>query len=201
MKTLFRIAVILITALTLVSLLPSAQAAYGGVYNKTVRFHVLANSDGEEDQALKLRVRDELVAFLSPILQNCESASQSGETICSMLGQIENKTKEILENAGSDLDCKVVFGKEFYPARDYGNLSYPAGEYNSLRVFLGKGEGKNWWCVLFPPLCIDSSETQAGLERAGYTEEEQNLVTKKDAGYKVRFFLLDLAAKLKNLFS
>ena len=202
-KTVLKAAAFLLAALTFASLLvlPATQAAYGGIYEKTLRFHVLANSDGEVDQELKMKVKDGLIDYLTPILENCEGVEESEEKLASMLGQIEDKAKEILAREGSDLFCKVVLGREYYPTRDYENLSYPAGEYRSLRVYLGRGEGKNWWCVLFPPLCLDAATADSGMEKAGYTDDEQALVTQKDAGCTVRFFILDVAAKIKKWFS
>ena len=202
-KTVLKTAAFLLAALTFASLLvlPSVQAAYGGIYEKTLRFHVLANSDEEVDQELKMKVKEELIGYLTPILESCESAEESEEALASMVGQIEEKAREILAREGSDLCCKVVLGREYYPTRDYENLSYPAGEYRSLRVYLGRGEGKNWWCVLFPPLCLDAAAAGDGMDKAGYTDDEQALVTQKDAAYTVRFFILDVAARIKKWFS
>ena len=91
----------------------------------------------------------------------------------------------------------MCLGREFYPARTYENCSFPAGEYLSLRVLIGGGKGKNWWCVLYPPLCLSSSEAV----EEGYTGDEQALLKRENGGYKVRFFLLDLLAKIKKRFS
>ena len=181
--------------------LPAAQASAKGVYEKTLRFHVLANSDSEEDQALKMTVRDGLAEFLAPYVEKCGNVSECAQTLETMLDEIRVKAVEILRREGSEMQVKVDLGKEFYPARDYGELSYPAGEYESLRVYLGDGEGQNWWCVVFPPLCFDAAKAEDSFGKAGYTEQETALVTKKSGASSVRFFLLDIAAWIKKLFS
>ena len=203
MKILLKISAFLLCALLLAAflVLPATEAAYSGVYDKTLRFHVLANSDDPADQQLKFHVRDGLVDYLSPFLESCPDRAAAESLLSSMLDQIEVKAREILLSEGSDLPVSVVLGKEYYPTRSYENLSYPAGVYQSLRVYLGKGEGQNWWCVAFPPLCLSPSSTASSLARAGYTDDEQSLVTQKDEGYTVRFFILDLAARIKELFS
>lgn len=180
--------------------LPSVEASYGGIYEKTVRLHILAHSDDGEDQALKLKVRDEVLALVSPKLENSTSEEESERILKNMLPEIEECAKKTLEKEGSAQSVSAVLGKEYYPTRDYDGLSFPAGEYTSLRIFLGSGEGQNWWCVVYPPICLDAASASANMEKAGYTEKETALVEKKDEGYKVRFFLLDLAAKIRKLF-
>ena len=196
LKTAAFVLAVLLTASFLV--MPATEASYGGIYDKTVRLHILANSNDEEDQSLKLALRDSLLDYLSPILEDAEGKQAAESILREKLSEIEAFSKEFVENAGSDQAVSVVLGSEFYPTRTYENFSFPAGEYTSLRIFLGAGEGQNWWCVVYPPLCLGISDASGAFEK--YSEEEQALLQQKDGGYVVRFAILDLAAKLKKLF-
>ncbi len=181
--------------------LPMTEASYSGIYEKTVRLHVLAASDSAEDQQLKLLLRDALLLHLSPLLEETESKEEAEGIIRAHLSEIEEFSRNFLLEQGCTETCSVVLGKEYYPTRVYENCSYPAGEYTSLRVFIGAGEGKNWWCVVYPPLCLSASKAGKNLEETPYTEEEKALLLKEKGGYRVRFALLDLGAKLKELFA
>ncbi|MGL5329743.1 MAG: stage II sporulation protein R [Peptostreptococcaceae bacterium] len=150
---------------------------------KLIRFHVIANSDTDEDQELKLKVRDELINYLQPRLKNSKSIEESEKIIISEYDNLhEISKKTILEN-GYDYDVKVGIEYSNFPTKQYSNVVLPAGEYKALKVIIGDGYGKNWWCVMFPPLCfvdeengvIDKStdeKLQSVLE-----EEEYELIT------------------------
>lgn len=202
MKTLMKCACFFAAALALAALLtlPMLEREYAGVYDKTLRLHILANSDSAEDQALKLKVRDGVVSYLSPILSSCETREEAEKTVEALLPEIERVADGILDGEGADVNARAVLGREFYPTRVYEELSYPAGEYESLRIYLGAGEGQNWWCVVYPPLCLGAARADSPASD-NYSEEEQAFLETKNDGYKVRFLLLDLAARLKKLFS
>lgn len=202
MKTFFKTLALLLSLLLLggLLLLPGLKKEYEGIYEKTIRLHVLANSDSEEDQKLKLQVRDQVLAYVSPYLEDCLSKEESARILKELLPGIEETARQVLRKEGAGEEVSVALSEEFYPTRTYGELSFPAGDYTSLRIFLGSGEGQNWWCVVFPPLCLDSSKVRVEEEKAGYTEEETALLAGKDGSSKVRFFFLDLAAKLRRLF-
>ncbi len=202
MKTVLKTAAFFLCAAILAGVisLPMAETTYGGIYEKTVRLHVLANSDTEEDQRLKLLLRDELLSYLTPILQEASNKENAEKLIKDNLPEIEAFSRAFLESQHSDDMVSVVLGKEFYPTRTYENCSYPAGEYTSLRVFIGSGQGHNWWCVVYPPLCLAAADAGKELENSCYTADEKALLLQEEGGYKVRFALLDFAAKLKKLF-
>ncbi len=202
MKTIFKAIALFLSLLLLggLLLLPGLRKEYEGIYEKTIRLHVLANSDSEEDQNLKLKVRDQVLAYVSPYLEDSTSKEESARILKELLPGIKETARGVLCKEGAGEEVSVTLSKEFYPTRIYGERSFPAGDYTSLRIFLGSGEGKNWWCVVFPPLCLDSSKVQTGEEKAGYTEEETALLTGKDGRSKVRFFFLDLAAKIRQFF-
>ena len=138
------------------------------------------------------------IAALSPLLENCRSAAECASTVSGLLRDLEAEAEELLAEEGAAAPVRVELGREYYPTRDYGELSYPAGEYDSLRVYIGEGAGENWWCVVFPPLCLNSSAA-AGDPAPGYTESESDTLKKEGSG-EVRFFILDLIARVKRWF-
>lgn len=121
-----------------------------------IRIHVIANSNSRVDQIIKMKVKDRLVNWLSPRLAGCDSASESQEVLSRNLDEITRvAAAEILANNGN-YSARAVVGEFVFPTRQYGDLVLPEGRYKALRVVLGEGKGHNWWCVLYPPLCLDS---------------------------------------------
>lgn len=181
-----------------------------GIYEQVVRLHVLANSDSEKDQALKYQVRDALLEQAGELFANCTDAKQAEQVAKTNLPYLEQIAQTTLKQAGSDQSCVVTVSREEYPTRDYGTFSFPAGTYVSLRVLIGQAAGQNWWCVLFPPLCLDAaSETYVGndaeydeesgevMYRAGFSPSQVDLVTGN--GKKktiVKFRLLEFFSSL-----
>ena len=152
---------------------------------KLIRFHVLANSDSDEDQNLKLKVRDAIIDYLQPKLLKSSSIEESEVIIKNEYNEIEKISKEIILKNGYNYDVKVGIDYSEFPTKQYSNVVLPAGEYKALRVIIGEGKGKNWWCVMFPPLCfvdetkgIIDKETGAKL-REVLTEEEYELISQK----------------------
>ena len=194
--------VTLLTALTLVlflflGLMPVHGEA--GLYDNVLRLHVLANSDSEEDQALKLRVRDEILAHCSPRLAECQSRAEAEETVLAMQSEILAVAQRTVFEEGYDYGVSVTLGEEEYPERTYDSLCFPSGEYLSLRVCIGEAEGKNWWCVLFPPLCLETAsiktrkEAEEAFIAAGFTPEQYKIITETDkVTYRIRFKFLEI---------
>ena len=145
-----------------------------------VRLHVIANSDDPADQAAKLDMRDRVLDILSPLLAGCGSREEAVDIIASQL--------PALEALG---DVSVTLSTEFYPTRDYDSFSLPAGEYLSLRVVMGAGEGRNWWCVVFPPLCTEALAQPAEDVFEPLPDGVQRLVTQDGGPYILRFRLLE----------
>ncbi len=164
------------------------------IYDNMIRLHVIANSDSDEDQALKLLVRDAVLDTVSK-LPRATSFSEAETGIRTHGDEILSAAEKVVSENGSDDGVKVYFDTEKYPVRYYEGFSLPAGEYTSLRVVIGEGKGHNWWCVLFPPLCTACGEEEREDEfiEAGFTSEEYSLI-KKDSGtkYKVRFRILEI---------
>lgn len=122
--------------------------------DQVIRLHVVANSDDAADQALKYRVRDEIVAALGPLLAPAGDCGESRELVRQRLPEVVRLAEETVRREGFDYPVQAELGRFAFPPRLYGELYFPAGEYEALRVVIGKGEGANWWCVLFPPLCF-----------------------------------------------
>ena len=154
--------------------------------NKLIRFHVIANSDADEDQNLKLKVRDAVIDYLQPKLELSSSIEESETIIKSEYKELENISKNIVLENGYKYDISVGIDYSTFPTKQYSNVVLPAGEYKALRIIIGEGKGKNWWCVMFPPLCfvdeqssIIDTETDKKL-REILTEEEYELIAQNN---------------------
>lgn len=126
----------------------------GATRKEYIRFHVVANSDSPEDQALKLRIRDKLLERFGSEFASIDSIETGREKVRESIDEIEKIALLEIKRAGKSYPVQVQFGRFSFPTKAYGNLVLPAGEYEALRVVIGKGEGANWWCVMFPPLCF-----------------------------------------------
>lgn len=124
------------------------------ISNKLIRFHVIANSDNESDQALKLQIRDRVLQYISPKLNNSESIEESRKILDIENENILNIAKEVINENGYNYDVESTLSKEYFPIKTYGNITLPQGKYEAYRIIIGSGEGQNWWCVMFPPLCF-----------------------------------------------
>lgn len=168
------------------------------IYDTVVRLHVLANSDSEEDQALKLRVRDAVLEVTGPLLQNCKTQEEAEAIIRQNATAIQSAADHVIRSEGYDYPVKLQLGMEDYPERSYDGVCFPAGEYLSLRVCIGDAEGQNWWCCLFPPLCVgassvSTSQAEDSFISVGLTPSQYKIITQTDRPvYKIRFKLLEL---------
>ena len=169
-----------------------AQAKQSSLSSSLVRLHVIAVSDDEYEQSLKLRVRDGVLSYISPKLWDVKSAQQAQEIIKNELDGI----KAAAESSAEGRSVEVTLSQEYYPTRNYEKFSLPAGKYQSLRVILGEGEGHNWWCVVFPPLCISAAEQEQAVE--SMSEDMRGIVTEED-GYEYKFRILELWGELMEL--
>lgn len=193
--------VVLLFLLCLISVLPVHGEAK--IYDTVVRLHVLANSDSEQDQALKLQVRDEVLRVTGPLLDGCESREQAVDILNRHLGDIEQAAQAVVLARGYEYPVSVLLGEEEYPTRNYENCCFPAGTYLSLRVCIGEAQGQNWWCVLFPPLCLSAASAEDGQSNeeafisVGLTGEQYRVITETDqVKYRVRFKVLETVQNL-----
>ncbi len=174
-------------------------SAVESVRESVVRLHVIANSNSAIDQAVKLKVRDALLKTNTRILRegvNVENAKGYFEKSKEDLKSVVEKT--LLEN-GFFYPCDITLENEYYETREYGALVFPAGEYLSLKVVLGEGEGKNWWCVMFPPLCVpvaDDVEIEKNKLGEYLTPSGQDIVKGRDK-YVFKFKILEIYEELK----
>ena len=166
------------------------------IYESVVRLHVLANSDSDEDQSLKLKVRDAILGYTSPKVIDSTSREEAIEILQNELDNIEEVAKQVVEEQGYDYSVEVTLTLEEYPTRNYESMSFPSGEYVSLRVLIGEAEGQNWWCVLFPPLCLSAASEKAENEEAfiavGLNSDQYKIITEtKNTKYYLRFKILE----------
>ena len=175
----------------------------GGVYDNVLRLHVLANSDDEEDQRLKLLVRDAVLELCAPMLGRCRSREEAQEVVTGLLADIEKVAKDTLQAAGCDRAVSVELGEEGYPERQYESLSFPSGRYLSLRISIGEAKGQNWWCVLFPPICMSAAtatveEAEDAFIAVGFTPEQYRIITDTDeVTYRLKFKFLEIIEQLR----
>ncbi len=162
-----------------------------GIRKSVLRMHVLANSDSEEDQALKLKVRDRLLAETEELFSSSETKEEAENTAKESIPYLESAAKDEIEKNGYDYDVRIEIGKAWFDTRHYGEITLPAGSYEAVNVYIGKAEGKNWWCVMFPQLCLPAAD---GNELSEVLTEEQTNITQGD--YKVEFYLVELFQKL-----
>ena len=142
-----------------------------------VRLHVIANSDSQYDQMVKLKVRDAVLAYMAPKLKHASNSAEADSVISQNRREIEEVARKVLMLSGVAYPVQVQYGYFDFPVRSYGNSVFPAGKYNAVRVLLGQAEGSNWWCVLFPPLCfIDANNAIAAnsLQLRNYPKTGQD---------------------------
>lgn len=167
-----------------------AGAASSRVSEGLVRLHVIAASDDATEQAIKLDVRDAVLSYLEPKLASAADIAGAEALIEANLGGIAAAA----ESAAQGREVNVTLGEEYYPTREYDTFSLPAGRYQSLRVTLGEGAGHNWWCVVFPPLCLTAAESEAAFEELD--GETRAIISSDGGGVQFKFRLLELWGEL-----
>lgn len=176
----------------------NVQALQKGIASQVIRFHVLANSDSREDQEVKLKVRDGVVAFVQQKLKKVESKEEAKKIIQKNLSKIKREANRILEEEHYESRAVAKLTKEEFPVKVYGDTVFPAGEYETLQVEIGNAQGHNWWCVMYPSLClVDESVAVVPEEskeklRDSLTEEEFETITQEKPAVKYRFKLAEI---------
>ena len=168
-----------------------------GIREEILRLHVIANSDEEYDQELKLRVRD-------AVLNSGKAVFSGSEDIISAQGKIQQETDMILSAAiecirqsGYDYDVKIELARSYFPTRVYDYITLPAGYYKAVRVIIGEGKGKNWWCIMFPPLCLPAASDNKEIIKEYLSDDEMKIVT-SNPDYEVRFWLVEKYYEVRN---
>ena len=165
---------------------------------KMIRLHVIANSDSDADQALKLEVRDKVLDFTTTVLQRSADMEDAQVRLRAELTRIETIARREIAAQGYDYPVTAQLASAEFPLKEYDGFSLPAGEYMALRLVIGEGEGRNWWCVVYPPLCTAAAADmpQTAIQ-AGLTDDDVSLITEEDAGYVLRFRSVELWEQLR----
>ena len=168
---------------------------------KLIRLHVVGATDSQQDQEVKLQVKDAVTEYLYGKLESMQDIDTAENALLELLPELEAIANETLISAGFDKTARVTLDNEAFPTRQYDTFSLPAGVYRSLRITIGEGEGRNWWCVVFPSLCVpataeDFSDTAAG---AGFSDTLTDTLQQKPQ-YEIRFFFLDCLGWIQNFF-
>lgn len=167
------------------------------VRNQVLRLHVIANSDSCEDQQVKLLVRDRLLAVGTELFGNARTLAQATALVQATRDILQQQAQEVLAENGLSYAARVEIRKEYFETRTYGNTTLPAGIYLAVRVVLGEGQGQNWWCVMFPPLCLPAAtQTQS---RDAFVDNNK-AVTEAADGYEIRFKIVELVEELRQYF-
>ena len=190
MRNLLTLAFVLCLAVLVLAIIPTEAEAK--IYEDTIRLHILANSDSEDDQSLKLEIRNCLLLKYGNQLKSANSMDDAKKTANDLIIDMEKDVTEWIEERGYDYSVKITLTDEWYDTREYENYTLPKGVYTSLRVIIGKGAGQNWWCVMYPPICLDLACENAPSDDGiiNYSSEEIKLI--EGGEYKIKFKLLEL---------
>ncbi len=188
------IALVFTVAMTL-----SFESTCSGIREKVLRLHVIANSDSVSDQSLKYAVRDELLKDGESIFSGSETADEAQGRISQNILFLKETAEEVIAKEGYDYTVNIDIGRTYFPTREYGKVTLPAGYYNAVRVIIGEGKGKNWWCVMFPPMCLPAARKDSPELEDILTDEEISLVT-EEGKYELRFWFVEKYYELKKKF-
>lgn len=164
-----------------------------GLSDSLIRFHVIANSDSQEDQALKIKVKDEVIEMMQVLLQESTSVDASREIILKNMNNIKETAEQVINENGFSDEIAIALQKQEFPLKQYGDIVLPPGEYEALVIRIGAAEGKNWWCVLFPPLCfvdathgVVDNESKQAMKDVLTDEEYAAIVMSKDKDVNIK---------------
>lgn len=170
-----------------------ASVTQNALADEVLRLHVVANSDSDADQAVKLQVRDAILSAATPYLEGVQGQQEAQQALEPHLGELAQAGAQVLSDAGMDYPITVSISNVWFPTREYTDFALPAGTYRSLQVILGDGAGHNWWCVVYPPLCLGSvSEESVETSASGVLSQDQiSLISGQDGEYVLRFKVLE----------
>lgn len=190
------ITVIIIISIALNGNNVTTKATQSDVAAKLIRFHVIANSDNKIDQALKLKIRDSVLKYVSPKLAECKDIEQSRKIINNEDKSIKEIAKNVINKNGFKYSVATTLSQENFPIKTYGNITLPQGKYEAYRIIIGSGSGQNWWCVMFPPLCfVDITKGNVSYEK---TESEMKQVLSDDEYSLVDNTIVNSNTKINN---
>lgn len=165
--------------------------------NSVFRLHVIANSNSEEDQSLKLKVRDKLLNYMNNICSSCTTKEEAMQIAQDHKDEFQKVAKQTIIDSGYDYDVNINIGNYYFPTKNYGDISLPASFYDALRVEIGSAKGRNWWCVMFPSLCfidvssgVISDESRENLQN-NLDSESYNIISENTASIKLKFKIVE----------
>lgn len=169
-----------------------------GIRQNILRLHVIAASDSEYDQSVKLQLRDILLLKGSEIFSESTTKQEAEEKILTSVDTLTKEANTYLESIGYHHKATVSLGKSYFPTRQYEGYTLPAGAYDALKVTIGNGEGQNWWCVMFPALCLPAAKKDTNYFNGILTEKEQKFITEEK--FEIRFWLVEKWQELEKNF-
>lgn len=171
--------------------------------DQVVRLHVIANSDSTRDQEMKLAVRDRVLAKAENLYSGESTRGEALEILSQHLHELAQEGQSVVEEWGCEEQVTAQIGRCWFPTKEYENFALPAGEYTALRIVIGEGQGQNWWCVAFPPLCLGaaSESVEQATQAGNFTPDQAALITGEHGGYVLKFKSMELLGQLKGLFS
>ena len=192
---------ILFTCFIFISIHSYANTISNNLSNNFFRLHILANSNSEYDQNLKLKVRDNIIEYMNTLTYSGITKAEAIEITKNNLDKFQNIAENTIKDAGYDYPVSVEIGNFYFPTKEYGNISLPAGNYDALRINIGSAEGQNWWCSLFPPLCfvdissgIIDEEAESNLKE-NLSSEEFAIITGNSETVKFKLKIIEVLAK------
>lgn len=198
MKMFIKSACIAFVIAVLYSVIPF-QASCSDISDEVFRLHILANSDSAEDQALKLSVRDKVLEYTEDLYNGAESKQTAERITGEYLRQITEIAANEIKARGFSYSVKAEIKKMYFSTRVYSDYTLPAGMYDALRITIGKGEGHNWWCVMYPSLCVSAAVSRDEKAREVFNENEYQLVKSENTEYK--FKIVEIFEQIKSYFN
>ncbi|MFD3158281.1 stage II sporulation protein R [Haloimpatiens sp. FM7330] len=176
------------------------------VASKIIRFHVIANSDLQEDQALKLKVRDKVLQYMQPKLKNSKNIQESRKILLENDNKIKKIAQQVVKKEGYTYKINTTLSNENFPVKTYGNITLPQGKYEAYRIIIGTGEGHNWWCVMFPPLCfvditrgeVANNETKSEMKKVLSDKEYKMVDNTINNNVVLKFKIIESFKKILN---
>ena len=165
------------------------------IRENVLRLHIIANSDTEADQEIKLKVRDALLEKGFDIFEGCVSIDNAEELITPRIEEIEKTANTVIQSNGYSYKAEAQLATEYFDTREYEDFTLPAGKYLALKIVLGDGDGKNWWCVMFPALCLPAAEKKTDFNEV--FNDKQIAIISDNSKYKIRFRIIEIIEKIK----
>lgn len=189
------ISILLGLVITIILSTVSFAADCKNIRQSVLRMHVIANSDSQEDQDLKYKVRDAVLAAGKEYFDGSIDCTQAEEILLPNKEKLTEVAKQVIKENGFDYDVEIEIGKDYFNTRTYDNsITLPAGEYEAVRVIIGEGSGKNWWCVMFPPMCLPAAESDVQIDDV--LSQEETKIVKSNPKYEPRFKIIELFEKI-----